>query len=145
MPGKLLVPVDLSGEKPAALRFAVRLARASSAQILLLHVIDYVPTMLPVEMPAGYLVPQLDVVRAAAEKKLRRIAAKAGYGKLRTLIEVGGAATAIVDVARRAKVEQIVMGSHSQRAVARFVLGSVADRVAHTAACPVTIVRAPKR
>jgi len=145
MTATLLVPVDLSGEKPEELDFAVRSARATNAEILLLHVIDYVPTVLPVEMPAGYIVPQLDVVRTAAEKKMRRIAANADYGKVRTLIEVGGAAAAIVNVARREKVEQIVMGSHSQRAVARFVLGSVADRVVHTAEVPVTVVRGPRR
>ena len=50
----------------------------------------------------------------------------------------------MVDVAKREKVDQIIIGSHSHKAIARLVLGSVADRVAHTATCPVTIVRETK-
>jgi len=105
-------------------------------------VIDYVPTLLPVELPGGYPLPQLDVIRDAVSQKLARIAAKAGHVEVQTLIEVGGAASQIVEAAIREKCDQIVIGSHSKKAVARMVLGSVADRVAHTSSCPVTIVRA---
>jgi nucleotide-binding universal stress UspA family protein len=69
------------------------------------------------------------------------MAAKAGHVEVRTMIEVGGAASQIVEAANREKVDQIVIGSHSRRAVTRLILGSVADRVAHSATCPVTIVR----
>src|SRR6188768_3765202 len=140
MTRKLLVAVDLMNEEPPELKFAVGLARESGGTILLVHVIDYVPTLLPVELPGGYPLPQLDVIRDAVSQKLARMAAKAGHVEVRTMIEVGGAATQIVEAANREKVDQIVIGSHSRRAVARLVLGSVADRVAHSASCPVTIV-----
>jgi nucleotide-binding universal stress UspA family protein len=141
MTRKLLVAVDLMNEEPPELKFAVALARESGGTILLVHVIDYVPTLLPVELPGGYPLPQLDVIRDAVSQKLARMAAKAGHVEVRTMIEVGGAAAQIVEAANREKVDQIVIGSHSRRAIARMVLGSVADRVAHTATCPVTIVR----
>jgi nucleotide-binding universal stress UspA family protein len=144
MARKLLVPLDLASESPPELRFAAELAQALDAEILLLHVVDYVPTLLPVELPGGYPLPQLDVIREAATTKLGRIAEKCGAKNVRSLIEVGGAATQIVEVAKRERVDQIVIGSHSHTAVARLVLGSVADRVAHTATVPVTIVREPK-
>jgi universal stress protein A len=141
MPRKLLVPLDLGVENPPELKFAAEIARAQDAEILLLHVVDYVPTLLPVELPGGYPLPQLEVIREAATQKLERIATKCGAERVRTLIEVGAAAAQIVEVARREKVDQIVIGSHGHAAIARLVLGSVADRVAHTATCPVTIVR----
>ena len=141
MPRKLLVAVDLMNEEPPELKFASALARETGGKILLLHVIDYVPTLLPVELPGGYPLPQLDVIRDAVSQKLARMAAKAGHVEIQTLIEVGGAASQIIEVATREKVEQIVIGSHSRKAITRMVLGSVADRVAHTATCPVTIVR----
>ncbi len=141
MARKLLVPIDLATEDPPELKFAVDLARATPVEILLLHVVDYVPTLLPVDLPGGYPLPQLDLVTDAAKQKLARIAAKSATAQTRTLVEVGGAASQIVAVAKREKVDQIVIGGHSHKAIARLVLGSVADRVAHTAGCPVTIVR----
>src|SRR5207302_345960 len=140
MPRKILVPVDLANENPQELAFAADLARATGAEIVLLHVVDYVPTLLPVELPGGYPLPQLDVVREAATAKLGRMVAKAGGAPTRGVVEIGTAAHQIVDFAKREKVDQIVIGSHSKKGVTRLVLGSVADRVAHTAPCPVTIV-----
>ena len=141
MPRKFLVPLDLASETPRELKFAAELAKETGAEVILLHVVDYLPTLLPVEVPGGYPLPQLDIVRGAATTKLQRIATKAGIADTRTLIETGAAAEQIVTVAKREKVDQIILGSHSHQALARLVLGSVADRVAHTATCPVTIVR----
>jgi nucleotide-binding universal stress UspA family protein len=142
MTRKLLVPVDLTSEDPPELKFAGELARETRASVVLLHVIDYVPMMLPVELPGGYPLPQLDVIREAVGQKLARMAAKLGQVETHTMIEVGSAAHQIVEIAKREKADQIVIGSHSRKGVARLVLGSVADRVAHTATCPVTIVKA---
>lgn len=141
MAQKLIVPVDLSTEDPPELEFAAKLARAMQGEIILMHVIDYVPMLLPVELPGGYPLPQLDIVREAVEKKLTRLASRAAPVPVTTRIEVGGAAAQIVDAAIREKADQIVLSSHTRRGVKRLVLGSVADRVAHTAPCPVTIVR----
>ncbi len=141
MPRKFLVPLDLASETPRELTFAADLAKALDAEVILLHVVDYLPTLLPVEVPGGYPLPQLDIVRGAATTKMQRIAAKAGVPDARTQIETGAAAEQIVAFAKRERVDQIILGSHSHQALARMVLGSVADRVAHTATCPVTIVR----
>jgi len=144
MAARLLVPLDLSSDDPPELKYAAKLAKAWPAELILLHVVDYVPTLLPVDLPGGYPLPQVDVVSDAAAKKLARIAGRLGPATVRTLVEVGGAAPQIVAIAKREKVDQIVIGSHSHQAIARLVLGSVADRVAHTATCPVTIVRETK-
>ena len=144
MTKKLLVPLDLGSEDPPELKFAVETAKASGAELVLLHVVDYVPMLLPVDLPGGYPLPQIEIVNEAAGRKLAKIAAKVAPVKTRSLIEVGGAADQIVAVAKKEKVDQIVIGSHSHKAIARLVLGSVADRVAHTATCPVTIVREMK-
>jgi nucleotide-binding universal stress UspA family protein len=138
---KILVPVDLTTESPPEAPFALELARAFSAEIVLLHVVDYVPTLLPVELPGGYPLPQLEIVREAASEKLARIAAGLTGVTVRCVVEVGGAAAQIVSFVQRERVDLVVMGSHRHRALTRVILGSVADRVVHTAPCPVTIVR----
>jgi len=141
MSKKILVPVDLSDDHPSEISFAMDLARLLDAQILLLHVVDYVPTVMPVELPAGYPTPQLDVVRESAERKLADVAKRFTGLDVTPMVEVGAAAHEIVVCAEREDVDQIVLGSHRHGAIARILLGSVAERVARTAPCPVTIVR----
>ena len=144
MTRKILVPVDLVDEQPPWLGFALDMAQGMEAEIILLHVVDYVPTALPVDMPAGYPMPKIDDVREVVEQRLQALAAKVESVKVTPIVEVGSAAREIVAVAAREGVYQIVIPSHGRRALARLVLGSVAERVARTAPCPVTIVRTPK-
>ena len=141
MQKKILVPVDLADDHPGELEYAKELAAAFGARILLLHVVDYVPTVLPVELPAGYPTPQLDVIRESAERKLAEVAKRFAGLPVETFVEVGAAAHEIVALAEAEAVDHIVVGSHRHGAIARMVLGSVAERVARMAPCPVTIVR----
>ena len=57
-------------------------------------------------------------------------------------IEVGDAATAIVEYAREQSVDLIVMSTHGRSGLGRWVYGSVADRVLRSSAQPVLLVRA---
>jgi len=91
--------------------------------------------------PAGYPTPQLDVVQQSAERKLAEVAKTFEGLDVTTMVEVGAAAHEITACAEREGIDHIVVGSHGHGALARIVLGSVAERVARTAPCPVTIVR----
>lgn len=61
--------------------------------------------------------------------------------KAECLFTIGDPATAIADFAKKQRCAAIVMGSRGRGRVRGLVLGSVADRVLHLAACPVTIVK----
>jgi len=47
----------------------------------------------------------------------------------------------ILDYAREAEIDLIVIGTHGRTGVAHFVIGSVAERVVRHATCPVLTVR----
>ncbi|WP_425480740.1 universal stress protein [Luteimonas yindakuii] len=72
----------------------------------------------------------------AAVKTLTR--AKVEFKERR---EVGDIAATILDVARKARADVIVMGSHGRGAVSGMLLGSVSGKVLAQADVPVTIVR----
>jgi hypothetical protein len=55
-------------------------------------------------------------------------------------VETGSAAERIVSYADRQRVELIVLGAHGRTGFSRALLGSVAERVARTAHCPVLTV-----
>lgn len=54
--------------------------------------------------------------------------------------EIGEPATALADVCREKEADLLVVGRRGAGLVERLVMGSVADRVAHYAPCPVLIV-----
>ena len=55
----------------------------------------------------------------------------------------GLTAKQIVEFADENAIDLIVMGTHGRRGVAHLLLGSVAEHVVRTAACPVLTVRGP--
>jgi len=54
--------------------------------------------------------------------------------------EIGEPATALADVCREKEADLLVVGRRGAGIVERLVMGSIADRVAHYAPCPVLIV-----
>jgi nucleotide-binding universal stress UspA family protein len=53
-------------------------------------------------------------------------------------------AEAIVDYARQAGIDLIVMGTHGRSGMSQLLVGSVAERVVRTAPCPVLTVKQPE-
>jgi nucleotide-binding universal stress UspA family protein len=56
-------------------------------------------------------------------------------------LEFGSPADVICTLAEREGFDLIVMGEKGAGEIGRFLLGSVTDRVAHHAKCPVMIIR----
>lgn len=82
-------------------------------------------------------------VDAAAEKVLQQAEAVAADHdrEIVTEILVGGPARQIVEYATEHDVDHIVLGSHGRRGIARFLLGSVSERVAERSPVSVTLIR----
>ena len=139
----IIHPTDFSEEAETAQRQAAELARRLGAELLLLHV--SVETPLYGEGALG-----MANVKAVYETQARW--AEQQLADRATLLTKNGVATrwerrvgivhdAICDVAREKRADYIVMGTHGRSSIARFMLGSVADRVVCTAPCPVITVR----
>jgi nucleotide-binding universal stress UspA family protein len=65
----------------------------------------------------------------------------ASSARIRKVVRHGHAAEEIIREAEASAADLIVLGSHGRSAVARFLLGSVAEQVARHAPCPVLLVR----
>ena len=85
-------------------------------------------------------------LRQTAREQLSRLAAGLQKRRLsvRTLLGVGAAYDVIVDVAKKLKVDLIVMSTHGRTGLSHFLIGSVAERVVRSATCPVLTVRGGK-
>ncbi len=141
---RILHATDFSGASAPAFKTALDLARADRAELLIAHVISPV---VPVA-GEGYMSPRVyeDLARsqrAYAGRQIARLVARAKAARVRArpLLLEGSAHERIVRAARTARADLIVMGTHGRGAVAKLLLGSVAERVVGHATCPVLTVR----
>jgi nucleotide-binding universal stress UspA family protein len=131
---RILVPVDFSPSTWPALEAATTLARMAQAEVQLLHVWEAPALAGPAEV----------YVDEDAESALESLLAEA---RQRGLIAHGARAisgiphNAIVHEAEHGHYDLIVMGRHGRTALARALLGSVAERVVRHAPCAVLLAK----
>lgn len=142
----IVVPLDGSGRAEAALAHAEAVARAYKATIVPLKVIE-APTLAYSAAPyawTGNYVDELDrVLTADAQEYLKKIATRlkrAGH-EVAQMVEHGVPRTRIIEVGESKPDSVIVMTTRGHTGVTRWVLGSVADGLIHTAPVPVLLIR----
>jgi universal stress protein A len=139
---KILMAVDDSGFAEDLLRAVVVGIRHENTEVLVLHVLQPVDTVPPPEMAQGYA-PELEEEKQPARLLVERIAAelrKAGF-TAQTGVQIGDVANTILAQSVEWDADLIAVGSHGQRSIHDFLLGSVAESVARRAQCSVVIVR----
>ncbi|MCC6751068.1 MAG: universal stress protein [Deltaproteobacteria bacterium] len=143
---RILVPVDFSDASSAAVTYAAFLARRFEAGIVLLHVWEPPHLLVPevvLAPPEGPPQTLAEFATAHADRQMTELVAELGAelrGRVQVMVEVGHPATRIVEVARRASSDLIVMGTHGRHGLSRLLLGSVAQNVVRRAPCPVLTV-----
>jgi nucleotide-binding universal stress UspA family protein len=90
---------------------------------------------------AEFTDPTAEPQRLRSEiEEARRAVADHGID-VEAVVAVGNPAEEILNAAEAGGVELIVMGRRGRNAIARFVMGSVSDRVVRHATCDVLVVR----
>ena len=140
--GPILCPVDFSDLSASALRLAMRIGSHCSCPVTALHAQWFeVPPYLTAGAAAQIQVQlrdSLDDARSA----LRRFASETvGGGNPAIRVEEGDPREAILRVAVAIGSGLIVMGTHGRGGIARWTLGSVAERVMHDSRIPVLTIR----
>jgi nucleotide-binding universal stress UspA family protein len=132
---KILLAIDSSSASQNVIAEAATRPWPSGTRFCVLHIVDVVgmgrfSTMIDEEKRSAHA-----LVAAAAEKLVR-----VGY-ETSTNILVGFPRKAVVQYAKEWGADFVMVGSHGQGALSRFLLGSVAQAVLHTAPCSVEVVR----
>jgi nucleotide-binding universal stress UspA family protein len=137
----ILIPVDFSTTSEAAVEYGFALAADIGARVTLLHVL----TPGVIALPEATYVPTEDERRqlvGATRAQLQALAfrrVRAGVHVSCVVVE-GEPAETIRAFASAHEVDVIIMGTHGRRGLLHFILGSVAERVLRSAACPVLTV-----
>jgi nucleotide-binding universal stress UspA family protein len=145
---RILVTTDGSELSNEALQTAVDLARPMGSLLLVLHVI---PDLFYPNTKDG-VTATLKAVHHEQTRDSNGILNDAmqqlDYNHAKPLtLEAHGerVADVIARVSHEQNVDLIVMGTHGRQGFDKVLLGSVAERVAHTAKPPVMLVRAGQR
>ena len=145
---RILVPLDGSATSERGFEEAVALARVMKSTLVLVHVIDAVPLAVEMVPPTSWQ-QVIDGLRMHGQGLLDRAcqsAAKQGLASEARLIEdrAERVADILVNEARSAKCDLVVMGTHGRRGFSHVLLGSDAERVVRQCPLPVLLVRHPE-
>jgi nucleotide-binding universal stress UspA family protein len=133
---KVLIAIDSSDASQHVLAEAAVRPWPAGTAFTLINVVDvYGLTRLPGLVEEGRRLG-LALVNAASAKL-----SQAGY-KASAEVLLGTPRREIAEYAKRWSADLLIVGSHGQGAIARFLMGSVAQGVLHTAPCSVEVVRA---
>jgi nucleotide-binding universal stress UspA family protein len=142
---KILVAVDGSVTSLRGLNEAIRLAKATGARLLLVHVLNTL--ILETEIAStAYYQALAEEIRSSGLKILEHaamVARDAGVPFEQQMVEKIGAHAwkEIVAQASDSGAELIVLGTHGRRGLKRLILGSDAELVLRHAPVPVLMVR----
>lgn len=137
---RILVPLDGSPPSIAALREATALAEDTGASVDVLQVNG------PDHFGIGSTRPQAPEARSASVRDADDAIAAAEphlHARLKRRVKEGDPLRTILETARVGHYDLIVMGTHGRIGRLHSLLGSVAEGVVRSAACPVLTVREP--
>ena len=138
---RILVPTDFSTGSRFAVDYAVALAQRLGASVHLVHVIED-PSVAGMFTEAYIDLALLRKERRCdARHRMNGLLGQLHAARITDEIASGLVAQTIVGIAADRGAGLIVMGTHGRTGLAHVLVGSVAEQVMRTAACPVLTVR----
>ncbi|MBT9581836.1 universal stress protein [bacterium] len=142
----IMVPLDGSQIAERALESATYLAKLSGAKIALVRNQDVPESIVenPAKFPVIYEIFEKE--GRNGEHYLEQTASavrESGLEVTTHLVHGASAAESIRTAAVQQRADLIVVTSHGRSGISRFLLGSVAEKLARLAPCPVLIVGRP--
>ena len=143
---KILLATDGSDGALHAAGQAAEIARKFNSKVTVTYVVQPpMPVTTIADMPGvsidpTYVSRYMEETGNAVSRRTGKVLEEAGVN-YDVRVEMGHPAESIINVATEGRYNLIVIGSRGLSGIKSFFLGSVSDRVAHLAHCPVLIVR----
>jgi nucleotide-binding universal stress UspA family protein len=140
---RILLPVDGSDASVNAARYALRIAKLLDADITCIHVIAAPPLlrgMNPALVALYFSRAEkqskiwISEVKQMAKKEQARVTSE-------IVVDVLSVPNAIIQYAKKQRMDLIIMGTRGRTGAKKLLLGSVASAVMAHAGCPVMLVR----
>ena len=143
---KILAPTDFSELSKRGIRYALEMARDSSAEVIVYHVIDLGDDRPERRDPFGPYHDMLEDNRRVLDKFLSDSFTDCiDLVEVRQIVEFGRSFKNIVELADQENVYMIVMATHGRTGLDHVILGSVAEKVVARSSRPVLVIPAVQR
>jgi len=143
---KIMVPLDGSELAECVLPHVESIATGCGVKnVIFVRVVE------PVHLPPGTTLSEKQLQelesehKTAAENYLQQLVNRGKYEGVNLQTEVihGAVAESLAEYAEKNNIDLIIIATHGRSGFSRWVWGSVADRILHSACVPVLMVRAP--
>jgi nucleotide-binding universal stress UspA family protein len=143
----VLVATDFGKASESALAYGREFARSFGARLHVVHVVENPLIWVGPETGGIDLIQLQKDLEDAAAQEMNRLLTAEDRQQLRAESVIRTGRTAAVEIVNQAKVanaDVIIVGTHGRRAVNHLLMGSVAEKVVRLAPCPVLTVRHPE-
>jgi nucleotide-binding universal stress UspA family protein len=141
---RILAPIDFSDYSLDAAETAAEIASKFDAELILFHAVPAVPGLDSAKQILNEG-EHREKLNEETEERLQAMARGFGDKGIRVKTEIGEANEVGMEILRNAEanaVDLIVIATHGMTGWHKVVFGSVAEKVAEQAKCPVLILRA---
>jgi nucleotide-binding universal stress UspA family protein len=128
---RILLCTDFSENSERALNYAISARAEYDAELILLHVLEEVPSPAKTEQATATATEELDKLIPQEGRKTH---------KIRTAVRVGTPYQQIIQLAEETQVDMVTMGVRGRGALDLAVYGSTTYRVIQLGPCPVLAV-----
>jgi nucleotide-binding universal stress UspA family protein len=139
---KILFPVDFASHFESLVPWVSTFAEKFGATVYVLFVTQDLSNFSTFFVPHGNIKSFQEEAVNSARKKMAGAAQEffKGIPKLETRVEMGSPGEKIIELAKKEKIDMIIMGAHGRKGLDRAIFGSVADKVVASAPCPVLTI-----
>jgi nucleotide-binding universal stress UspA family protein len=133
---RILMATDFSAASRRALAYALAIARRYGSEISVVHAVPPEPRD---SVPLDHVPRELNRKRLDAEQEMQRLEIEAQLKEFTyaTVLEEGAVWDVLSPIIEREEIGLLVLGTHGRGALKKLALGSVAEQVLRSAACPV--------
>lgn len=136
---RVLVPSDFSPDADLALAWARLLVEKTGGTLIVQHSCEIPPLLSgSAELTRAAIEKALE---SSAREKLERIRSSIAGCTVETIVSNGRADTAILEAAKTARADLIVMGTRGRTGLAHVLMGSTAERVLRRSQLPVVTLK----
>jgi nucleotide-binding universal stress UspA family protein len=140
---RILLPTDFSDFSAQATKYACAFAAQFGAQLHLLHVLEIHRSPTP-DFAMGLALPSRATEVVEDAKRALDSVLDPAWETGREVVKATADGPPFLEIIRYARdhdIDLIVMGTHGRSGLVHVLMGSVAERVARKAPCPVLTVR----
>jgi len=139
---KILCALDLSPHSVMVAEYAVTMAKAFDAQIVVVYAAPALTQYVGFHVPSSSIENFVGEIVAGAEKTMQDFVASNFQGvKAVGKVVNGYAAEEILNMVTTEKADMIIMGTHGRKGIDRILFGSVAEKIVKSSPIPVMTIR----